>query len=668
MVFALAGNQNSGKTTLFNRLTGSNQHVGNFPGVTVERKDGRIKGYKDITLVDLPGIYSLSPFSKEEIVARDFIINEKPSVLINIVDATNIERSLFLTLQLIELNIPMVIALNMMDELRESGSTVDIEGLQQALGVPVFPISASRNEGVEELLDLAVKTAKIKEYPKVKDFCTGPVHRTVHSISHILEDHADKIGVSAKFAASKIAEGDDILLDALRLSENEKDLIEHDVKEMETETGTDREAAIADMRYSFIDRVCGENVKKQGTSKAHLRSLKIDGILTHKKWAIPIFIGAMLFVFWLTFGPVGTAASDAFSGVVDSLIGAVDNALTSYGINEVTHSLVIDGVFAGIGSVLSFLPIIVILFFCLSMLEDSGYMARVAFVMDKPLRKIGLSGKSFVPMLIGFGCTVPAVMATRTLTGERDKKMTILMTPFMSCSAKLPVYGVVTAAFFGAKAAWVITGLYLMGVGMALLCGFIMNRTVLKGNPVPFVMELPNYRMPTGRNTGMLLWDKAKDFLTRAFTVIFLGTIIIWFLRSFDLHMNFAQSADLSMLAYVGRWIAPVFKPMGYGNWESVTALISGFTAKEAIISTLSVLVSGAGKTLNDAIAGLFTTRSAWAYLTFILVYTPCIAAISAIKRELGSSLQTVGVVVFQCVAAWVASLIVYGIAGFFVA
>ena len=667
MIFALAGNQNSGKTTLFNRLTGSNQHVGNFPGVTVERKDGQIKGYKDITLVDLPGIYSLSPFSKEEVVSRDFIINEKPSVIINIIDATNIERSLFLTLQLIELGLPMVIALNMMDEMRESGSSVDIEGLEKALGVPVFPISASKNEGVAELLEIAVRTAKKGELPKVKDFCTGPVHRTVHSIGHILEDHAEKFGVSAKFAATKIAEGDDILLNALKLSENEKDLIEHDVKEMETETGTDREAAIADMRYNFIDRVCGENVKKAGTSKAHTRSLKIDGVLTHKKWAIPIFIGIMLFVFWLTFGPIGTAASDAFSGQIDSLVGAVDAALTSYGINEVTRSLVIDGVFAGIGSVLSFLPIIVILFFCLSMLEDSGYMARVAFVMDKPLRKIGLSGKSFVPMLIGFGCTVPAVMATRTLTSERDKKMTILMTPFMSCSAKLPVYGVVTAAFFGARAAWVITGLYLIGIGIALLCGFIMNRAVLTGNPVPFVMELPNYRMPTAKNTGMLLWDKAKDFLTRAFTVIFLGTIIIWFLRSFDLHMNFTDAADLSILAQVGRIFAPVFKPMGYGDWRSVTSLISGFTAKEAIISTLSVLVSGTGKSLNDAIAGMFTMRSAWAYLTFILAYTPCVAAISAIRRELGSSAQTVAVVIFQCVVAWVASLVVYGIAGFFV-
>ncbi|MBQ2678785.1 MAG: ferrous iron transport protein B [Firmicutes bacterium] len=664
MVFALAGNQNSGKTTLFNQLTGSNQHVGNFPGVTVERKDGTIKGYKNITLVDLPGIYSLSPFSKEEVVSRDFIIDQKPSAIINIVDATNVERSLFLTLQLIELNIPMVIALNMMDEMRESGSTVDIKRMEEGLGVPVIPISASKNEGVAELLEVAVRTAKTRQNPKVTDFCSGPVHRTVHSIRHIIEDHAERIGIPDKFAATKIAEGDDILMDRLELSQNEKELIEHDVQEMETEMNMDREAAMADMRYTFIDNLCAETVKKSGYSKAHSRSLKIDGLLTHKTWAIPIFIGIMLFVFWLTFGIVGTTASDAFSGVIDSLIGVVDANLTNYGINEVVHSLVIDGVFAGIGSVLSFLPIIVILFFCLSMLEDSGYMARVAFVMDKPLRKIGLSGRSFVPMLIGFGCTVPAVMATRTLTSERDKKMTILMTPFMSCSAKLPVYGMLTGIFFGSSAVKVIIVLYVIGIGLALLCGFIMNRSVLKGNPVPFVMELPNYRMPTGKNTGMLLWDKARDFLTRAFTVIFLGTIIIWFFRTFDLHMNVAATADISMLAYFGRLIAPAFRPMGFGNWMSTTALITGFAAKEAIISTLTVLVGGTGKTVTEAVAGLFTQRSAWAYLVFILVYTPCIAAVSAIRRELGSSVQTIGVVIFQCAVAWVASLIVYGIVG----
>ncbi len=664
MIIALAGNQNCGKTTVFNQLTGANAHVGNFPGVTVESKEGLIRGTKDISLVDLPGIYSLSPFSAEEIVTRDFLLNDKISAMINVVDATNIERNLYLTMQLIELNVPMVIALNMMDEMRANGSTVNIKALSEEIGVPVVPISAAKNEGLSELIETVIDTAKSAKRPKRQDFCSGAVHRAIHAIAHLVEDHAERIHMPPRFAATKLVEGDDIVLAALALSENEKDMLEHSVTEMETELGTDREAAMADMRYEFIDKLCQDTVKKAGVSKAHARSLKMDEILTNKILALPIFICIMIFIFWVTFGPLGSAASNAFTALIDSGVLAVDNALTSYGINPVVHSLVIDGVFAGVGSVLSFLPIIVILFFFLSMLEDGGYMARVAFVMDKPLRKIGLSGRSFVPMIIGFGCTVPAVMATRTLNSNRDRKMTILLTPFMSCSAKLPIYAMFMAAFFPTTKAFVMVGLYVMGIALAIFCGILLNHTTFKGNPVPFVMELPNYRMPSAKSTGLLLWDKAKDFLTRAFTVIFIGTIIIWFLQTFDLRFNIAADSSVSMLAAIGRLISPIFEPMGFGNWMSSTALVTGFAAKESVISTLAVLTGGSLSTLPETLSVMFSTQTAWAFLTFTLAYTPCIAAISAIKRELGSGFYAFLVVVYQTVLAWLASYIVYLIAG----
>ncbi|WP_050697533.1 ferrous iron transport protein B [Anaeromassilibacillus senegalensis] len=667
MMFALAGNQNCGKTTLFNQLTGSNQHVGNFPGVTVESKEGVIRGYKDDTVVDLPGIYSLSPYTNEEIVTRDFLLNQNPDGIINIVDATNIERNLYLSMQLIELNIPMVIALNMMDEVRANGGTIKIADLQNELGVPVVPISASKNEGIDELIEIAVKTARHRQRPRRQDFCSGAVHRAIHSIAHLVEDHADRIHVPPRFAATKLVEGDLPMLEKLQLSENEKDMVEHSVTEMEQELGTDREAALADMRYTFIDRLCADSVVKSGESKEHARSVRIDNLLTHKYLAIPIFLAIMMLIFWLTFGVIGAFLSDLLSEGIALVTDATSAALTAYGINPVVHSLLIDGVFAGVGSVLSFLPTIVVLFFFLSILEDSGYMARVAFVMDKLLRKIGLSGRSFVPMLIGFGCSVPAIMATRTLSSERDRKMTILLTPFMSCSAKLPIYGMFTMAFFPKYRALVMIGLYVFGMLMGIVSGLILKGTLFHGKPVPFVMELPNYRLPSPKSVCMLLWDKAKDFLTRAFTVIFVATIIIWFLQSFDTRLNPVTNGDAGMLAGIGRFIAPVFAPLGFGDWRASTALLTGFTAKEAVVSTFAVLTGTNTANLPVALAGIFSPLAALSFLVFTLLYTPCVAAVSAVRREMNSGKAALAVAFFQSAVAWVAAFLVYQIGSLFV-
>lgn len=668
MIFALAGNQNCGKTTLFNQLTGSNQHVGNFPGVTVESKEGVIRGYKDDTVVDLPGIYSLSPYTNEEIVTRDFLLKNKPDGIINIVDATNIERNLYLSMQLIELHIPMVIALNMMDEVRANGGTIKIDKLQEELGVPVVPISASKNEGIDELIETAVRTAQNRQYPRRQDFCSGAVHRAIHSIAHLVEDHAERIHTPPRFAATKLVEGDEPMLNALNLSDNEKDMVEHAVTEMERELDTDREAALADMRYTFIDRLCADTVVKCGESKEHARSVKMDNLLTNKYLAIPIFLVIMLLIFWLTFGVVGSFLSDLLSQGIDFVTNVTSDALTAYGINPVVHSLVIDGVFAGVGSVLSFIPTIVVLFFFLSILEDSGYMARVAFVMDKLLRKIGLSGRSFVPMLIGFGCSVPAIMATRTLSSERDRKMTILLTPFMSCSAKLPIYGMITMAFFPKYRALVMIGLYVLGMVVGVLMGLLLKRTLFHGKPVPFVMELPNYRLPSPKSVGMLLWDKAKDFLTRAFTVIFVATIIIWFLQSFDVRLNpVSAGGDDSMLAGIGRWIAPIFAPLGFGDWRASTALLTGFSAKEAVVSTFAVLTGSNTANMSAALSSIFTPLTAISFLVFTLLYTPCVAAISAVRREMNSGKAAVGVVFLQTGVAWVVAFIVYHIGLLFV-
>lgn len=667
MIFALAGNQNCGKTTLFNQLTGSNQHVGNFPGVTVESKEGVIRGYKDDTVVDLPGIYSLSPYTNEEIVTRDFLLKNKPDGIINIVDATNIERNLYLSMQLIELHIPMVIALNMMDEVRANGGTIKIDKLQEELGVPVVPISASKNEGIDELIETAVRTAQNRQYPRRQDFCSGAVHRAIHSIAHLVEDHAERIQTPSRFAATKLVEGDEPMLNALNLSDNEKDMVEHAVTEMERELDTDREAALADMRYTFIDRLCADSVVKCGESKEHARSVKMDNLLTNKYLAIPIFLLIMLLIFWLTFGVIGSFLSDLLSQGIDFVTNVVSDALTAYGINPVAHSLVIDGVFAGVGSVLSFIPTIVVLFFFLSILEDSGYMARVAFVMDKLLRKIGLSGRSFVPMLIGFGCSVPAIMATRTLSSERDRKMTILLTPFMSCSAKLPIYGMITMAFFPKYRALVMIGLYVLGMVVGVLMGLLLKRTLFHGKPVPFVMELPNYRLPSPKSVGMLLWDKAKDFLTRAFTVIFVATIIIWFLQSFDVRLNPVSAGDDSMLAGIGRWIAPIFAPLGFGDWRASTALLTGFSAKEAVVSTFAVLTGSNTANMSAALSSIFTPLTAISFLVFTLLYTPCVAAISAVRREMNSGKAAVGVVFLQTGVAWVVAFIVYHIGLLFV-
>ena len=657
MIFALGGNQNCGKTTLFNQLTGSNQHVGNFPGVTVEGKSGIVKGHPDVKVVDLPGIYSLSPYTAEEIVTRDFLLNEKIDCIINITDATNIERNLYLSLQLMELDIPMVIALNMMDEMRENGNTIKIKQLSEDLGVPVVPLAAVKNEGVDELIETAIHTAQLKQKPAVTDFCSGAVHRAIHSVAHLVEDHADRINVPPRFAATKLIEGDEPMLNSLCLSDNEKDMLEHIVTEMEAETDTDREAALADMRYDFIERVCEKSVVKNGESKAHARSIKIDSVLTHRIWAIPIFIGIMGVIFWLTFGVVGAFLSDGFTAIIDSFIALIDRGLTSYGINPVVHSLIVDGVCAGVGSVLSFLPTIVVLFFFLSMLEDSGYMARVAFVMDKALRKIGLSGRSFVPMIIGFGCSVPAIMASRTLPSDRDRKMTIMLTPFMSCSAKLPIYTIFVSLFFAPVfRPLAMIGLYVFGMVMGVVVGLILKKTAFHGEPVPFVMELPNYRMPGLKSVGMLIWDKAKDFITKAFTVIFTASVIIWFLQTFDTRFNVvADSAD-SMLALIGQTLSPIFKPLGFGDWRAATALITGFSAKEAVISTLTVLVGGN----MTAIGEMFTFNAAVAFLVFTLLYTPCVAAIAAVKRELKSGKWALIIAFGQTAFAWVISFIVY--------
>ena len=660
MIFALAGNQNCGKTTLFNQLTGSNQHVGNFPGVTVDQKSGSIRGQKDCTVVDLPGIYSIRPYTPEEIVTRDFILNQRPDGIINIVDATNIERNLYLTLQLMEMRIPMVLALNMMDEVTSSGGTINVKGLSQALGIPVVPISAVKNEGVDELVRIAVSTAKNRVYPTVYDFCSpGPVHRCIHAVVHQIEDHAEAAGIPVRFAATKLIEGDEDIRTRLELDQNELELIEHSVKEMETEHGMDRNAALADMRYNFIESVCAGNVVKSHASRERQRSEAIDRIVTNRYLALPLFFAIMLAIFYLTFDVIGAVLSDLLAAGIDSLTAAVDAGLTAYGLNPVVHSLVIDGVFAGVGSVLSFLPIIVVLFFFLSILEDTGYMARVAFVMDQLLRKIGLSGRSIVPMLIGFGCSVPAIMSTRTLASERDRRMTILLTPFMSCSAKIPIYGVFTAAFFPRWRALVMIGLYLLGILVGILAAKVLGVTAFRGNPVPFVMELPNYRFPSLKSVGQLCWDKAKDFLTRAFTIIFVATIIVWFLQTFDTRLNLVTDSANSLLATVGAWIAPLFTPLGFGDWRISTALITGFIAKESVISTLGIL-TGAGAEVGAALGTLFTPVSAASFLAFTLLYTPCVAAISAVRRELNSGWKAAGVALSQCVIAWVVALVVY--------
>ena len=661
MIFALVGNQNCGKTTLFNTLTGSNQHVGNFPGVTVDQKVGEVKGAPGCSVVDLPGIYSIRPYSQEELVTRDFVLGGKPDGIINIVDATNMERNLYLTLQLLELHIPTVVALNMMDELTGNGGSVDIQKMSKALGVPVVPISAAKNEGVSELTRQFVRVAKERVFPKVMDFCpSGPVHRCIHAVSHLIEDHAQRAGVSPRFCATKLIEGDESFLELLELRQNERELLEHSIIEMEHDSGMDRNAALAAMRYDFIEKVAAESVVKAHESREHRRSMRIDAVLTNRFSALPLFLGIMFLVFYLTFNLVGAWLSDLLSLGIDALTALVDRGLTAYGINPVVHSLIVDGVFAGVGSVLSFLPLIVVLFFFLSVLEDTGYMARVAFVMDKLLRKIGLSGRSFVPMLIGFGCSVPAIMATRTLSSDRDRKMTILLTPYMSCSAKIPIYAVFSAAFFPNYAAFVMIGLYALGIVLGILVALVLKGTLFQGKPVPFVMELPNYRFPSPRNVGILLWEKAWDFIRRAFTVIFTATILIWFLQTFDLRLNVVSDGADSILALVGRWIAPVFHPLGFGDWRAVTALISGFTAKEAVISTLGVLLGVGMDNLGPALGTLFTPLAAGSFLIFTLLYTPCVAAVATIRRELGSKLQTLGVVVMQCVVAWLAAGIFY--------
>lgn len=654
LTFGLAGNQNCGKTTLFNQLTGSNQHVGNFPGVTVDRKDGPIRNQEHTLVTDLPGIYSMSPYTSEEIVSREFFLNDRPRGIINIVDATNIERNLYLTLQLIELDIPMVLALNMMDEVRENGGTIDINLLEDTLGIPVVPISAAKNEGIDELVEHAVHVARYRERPGRMDFCDaegqdgGAMHRCIHSIMHLIEDHAHKYKIPTRFAASKLVEGDKLVEKALHLDQNEREMIEHIISQMETESGMDRQAALANMRFTFIHKVCDATVVRPHESKEHIRSQKMDRILTGKYTAIPVFAAIMILIFYLTFGLVGKWLSDLLNLGIDAFTGWVDSLLTLAHVNEVVHSLVIDGIFTGVGSVLGFLPMIVTLFFFLSLLEDSGYMARVAFVMDKLLRKIGLSGRSFVPMIIGFGCSVPAIMATRTLPSERDRKLTVLLTPFMSCSAKMQIYAFFAAAFFPGKSALVMTILYFTGVVVGIGFAWILDHTAFRGEPVPFVMELPNYRFPSAKSVGRLIWDKAKDFLTRAFTIIFLATIIIWFLQSFDAHLNIVTDSKDSILALVGSLLAPLFVPLGFGNWKISTALITGFMAKESVVSTLTILSA----------VNILTPFTAAVFLVFTLLYTPCVAAIASVKRELGGK-WAVGVAITQCVIAWLVAFLV---------
>ena len=659
LTFALAGNQNCGKTTLFNQLTGSSQHVGNFPGVTVDRKDGMIRGKSNTLVTDLPGIYSMSPYSSEEIVTRNFVLDEHPKGIINIVDATNIERNLYLTMQLMELDVPMVLALNMMDEVRQNGGSVLVNRMEEMLGIPVIPISAAKNEGIDELVEHALHVAKYQEKPRIIDFCDankdgGAVHRCLHAIMHLIEDHAQAAGIPVRFAAAKLAEGDQLIMDSLKLDQNEKETLEHIIKQMEKERGLDRAAAIAHMRFDFIERVCDETVVKPKESKEHLRSMKIDRILTGKYTAIPCFVGIMGLVFFLTFSVIGAFLQNLLDMGITALGGMVDRWMTAANVSDVIHSLVIDGVFNGVGSVLSFLPVIVTLFFFLSLLEDSGYMARVAFVMDKLLRKIGLSGRSIVPMLVGFGCTVPGVMASRTLPSERDRKMTIMLTPFMSCSAKLPIYAFFTAAFFPEHGAIVMIALYFGGIVMGILMALLMRRTLFSGEAVPFVMELPNYRMPGAKNVGHLLWDKAKDFLQRAFTVIFVATLVIWFLQTFNAHLSIVEDSKDSILAMVASVAAPIFRPMGFGDWRISTALITGFMAKESVVSTLSVLFGSTAE-----LTGAITPVAAASLLVFCLLYTPCVAAIASIKRELGAKWAAY-VVLGQCMVAWIAAFIVH--------
>ena len=662
MIFALVGNQNCGKTTLFNALTGSNQHVGNFPGVTVDQKMGEITDEKGCAVVDLPGIYSLRPYTQEEIVSRDFILNQKPDGMINIVDATNIERNLYLTLQLLELRIPMVLALNMMDEVRSNGGSIDVQKMSAALGIPVIPIAAAKGEGVSELVDQAIAVARSKTLPKVTDFCAddSAVHRCIHAVTHLIADHADRIGVPARFCATKLIEGGDDLADRLALDRNERELLEHCIVQMESEAGLDRNAALADMRYTFIESVVASSVVKCHESREHARSMKIDRFLTGRYTALPAFLAVMLLIFYLTFHVIGQRLSDWLAVGIGALTAMADHALTAYGINPVVHSLIIDGIFAGVGSVLSFLPVIVVLFFFLSILEDSGYMARVAFIMDRPLRKFGLSGRSFVPMLIGFGCSVPAIMATRTLPSARDRRMTVFLTPFMSCSAKLPIYALFTAAFFPQHKVLVMIGLYLAGIVVGILFALLMKNTAFKGEPVPFVMELPNYRIPSAKSVFKLICEKAKDFLTKAFTIIFLASIIIWFLQSFDARLNTVADPENSLLARIGGAIAPLFAPLGLGDWRISTALITGFTAKESVVSTLTVLLGS-----TDALPTLFTPLTALTFLVFSLLYTPCVAAIAAVKRELGRR-YAAAVVFLQCAVAWVAAFAVHAVGSLF--
>ena len=656
LTFALVGNQNSGKTTLFNQLTGSNQHVGNFPGVTVDRKDGVIKGHPETLITDLPGIYSMSPYSGEEIVSRDFVLHEKPKAIINILDVTSIDRSMYLTMQLLEMGLPMVVALNMMDEMTGNGGSVDINRMEQMLGVPVVPISASQNQGVDELVSHAIHVAKYQEGPARQDFCDstengGAVHRCLHAVCHLIEDHAQREGIPVRFAAAKLVEGDHLILDNLKLDSNEKETLEHLILQMERERGIDRSAAIADMRYSFIYKVCDRCIKRPRESKEHIRSSRYDNVLTGKYTAIPVFIAVMAAVFFLTFAVIGPFLQDLLEKGIAALGTSVESAMTAGNVNHAISSLVMDGIFEGVGSVLSFLPIIVTMFFFLSLLEDSGYIARVAFVMDKPLRKIGLSGRSIVPMLIGFGCTVPAVMATRTLPSSRDRRMTILLTPFMSCTAKLPIYGFFVAAFFPGNGWWIVTALYLLGVVTGILSAIIMKKTVFKGEAVPLVMELPNYRLPSAKNVGHLIWDKSKDFLQRAFSVILIATIVVWFLQSFDFRFNMVSDAQNSMLAAIAGVLAPVFKPVGLGDWRIVTALISGFMAKESVVATMNVLFAG-------GVAAALSSLAAASMLVFSLLYTPCVAAVAAIRRELGSG-WALYVVLCQCAIAWVVAFIV---------
>ncbi|MEA4919580.1 MAG: ferrous iron transport protein B [Clostridiaceae bacterium] len=660
ITFALAGNQNCGKTTLFNLLTGSRQHVGNFPGVTVERKEGDILGHSGAHVVDLPGIYSLSPYTSEEVVTRDYLLSGEPQGIINIADATNIERNLYLTLQLIELDMPMVLALNMMDEMVGSGGSVDVDALSEELGIPVVAISAINGDGVHDLVDKAIEMVEKQSRPRKIDFCEGAVHRALHSVAHIIEDHAQRCKVPKRFAASKLVEGDKLMTDKLNIHEADLDVINHIVEDMEKTLGTDREAALADMRYTFIEEACKQTVKHPGETKEQKRSWKIDQILTHKLYGIPIFLGIMMLVFYITFGLVGPVLSGWFESIVDVFIGLIDKSLVAAGVSSWLHSLIIDGACAGIGAVLSFLPTIVVLFFLLSLLEDSGYMARVAFVMDKLLRSIGLSGRSFVPMLIGFGCSVPAIMATRTLPGERDRKMTILLIPFMSCSAKLPIYSIMCQAFFPKHTALVMMGLYVTGMLVGILVGFLLKSSLFRGRPAPFVLELPSYRVPSLRSSLYLMWEKAKDFLVKAFTIIFIASIVIWLLQNLDFGFNMVSDVSDSMLVAIGRFVAPIFTPLGFGKWQCVAALISGLGAKEAVVSTFTMVLGASEGNLAALLAALFTPLQAVSFLVFTLLYMPCVAAMAAVRRELGGMGKAVGVMAFQTSIAWIVSFVIY--------